>query len=292
MKSADASIHLAGAALFALMFSERRRNSDQRGISFFSVIGFVAWVPSVAIVLLATRAGFMAIMVPILVVTILRFRRIGWKTVAVGMAVLILCVGIVETNLITFTIRDRQFSEAQLSAGVTSIFGSSEHTELEGTKEWRLGWWENIIQYTVFGPYFWTGKGFGVNLAVEDGPPGMTAEETSLRSPHNGSMTVLARMGVPGAVLWVAMNLSFIFRMLAGFRRASVAGLRFWTSVNLWILCFWLAGMINLSFDVYVEGPVGGMWFWATMGFGLAALRVQAHEARLARTEARLEMAV
>jgi hypothetical protein len=98
-------------------------------------------------------------------------------------------------------------------------------------------------------------------------------------------------MGVPGEILWLALNLSFVLRMLAAFRRASSAGLRFWTSVNLWILCFWLAAVINLSFDVYVEGPVGGMWFWATMGFGVAALRVQAFEARKARAEARLQMA-
>ena len=292
MKSADASIHLTGAALFFLIFSDRRKASGRQGVGFNRVVGFVIWVPCVFIVLLATRAGFVAIMVPIILVSLMRFQKIGWKTVALGSAVLILAFGVVETNLVTLTIRDRQFSGDQMISEVTSIFGNSEHTELEGTKEWRLGWWENIVQYTVFGPYFWTGKGFGVNLAVEDGPPGMTAEETALRSPHNGSMTVLARMGVPGALLWVALNLSFVFRMLAAFRRANSAGQHFWTSVNLWILCFWLAGMINLSFDVYVEGPVGGMWFWATMGFGIAAVRVQAFEARKARTETTLQMAV
>jgi len=292
MKSPDVSIHLAGAALFALLFSYKRKGSEKRQFGFLSIIEFVAWLPGVAIILLATRAGFVAIIVPIVLLSILLFRRVGWKAVAIGMCFAILSVGILETNLITFTIRDRHFSADQMSAGMTSIFGNTEHTELEGTKEWRLGWWENIIQYTVFGPYFWTGKGFGVNLAVEDGPPGMTAEETSLRSPHNGSMTVLARMGVPGALLWVALNMSFVFRMLAAFRRSKSAGSQFWTAVNIWIFCFWLAQFINLSFDVYVEGPIGGMWFWATIGFGLAALRVQAFEARKARVEARLEVAV
>jgi hypothetical protein len=291
IKSAEASIHLAGAALFVFLFSDRRSASEKQGLGFHRILGFVVWVPSVFIVLLATRAGFIAIMVPIILLSLLKFQRIGWKTVALGMAVLILAFGIVETNPITFSIRGRQFSGDEMVADVASIVSNSQHTELEGTKEWRLGWWENIVQYTVFGPYFWTGKGFGVNLAVEDGPPGMTSEETALRSPHNGSMTVLARMGVPGEILWLALNLSFVLRMLAAFRRASSAGLRFWTSVNLWILCFWLAAVINLSFDVYVEGPVGGMWFWATMGFGVAALRVQAFEARKARAEARLQMA-
>jgi len=231
-------------------------------------------------------------MVPIIVVSLMRFQRIGWKTIAVGIMVIVVVLGIVETNLVTITIRDRQFSRDQLTAMVTSIFGNSEHAELEGTKEWRLGWWENIVQYTVFGPYFWTGKGFGVNLAVEDGPPGMTAEQTSLRSPHNGGMTVLARMGVPGAILWIVLNFSFAFRILSAFRRSTRDRLRFWTGVNLWAFCMWLAAMINLSFDVYVEGPVGGMWFWAAIGFGVAAVRVQAYEARKLRAESRLQVAV
>jgi hypothetical protein len=285
MKSADASIHLAGAALFALLFSFKRKGQDKKEFGFLSLLEFAAWVPGVAIILLATRAGFMAIIVPLGLLSLLMFRRVGWKALTIGLCLTILSVGILETDLITITIRDRHFSADQISAGMTSIFGNTEHTELEGTKK-------NIVEYTVFGPYFWTGKGFGVNLAVEDGPPGMTAEETSLRSPHNGSMTVLARMGVPGALLWIALNLSFIVRMLAAFRRAKSAGLKFWTAVNIWILCFWLAQFINLSFDVYVEGPIGGMWFWATIGFGLAALRIQAFEARKARTEARFEVAV
>jgi hypothetical protein len=31
--------------------------------------------------------------------------------------------------------------------------------------------------------------------------------------------------------------------------------------------------MINLSFDPYLEGPHGGIWFWALFGLGLGAMR-------------------
>jgi hypothetical protein len=29
--------------------------------------------------------------------------------------------------------------------------------------------------------------------------------------------------------------------------------------------------MVNASFDVYLEGPTGGIWFWVIFGTGLAA---------------------
>lgn len=50
--------------------------------------------------------------------------------------------------------------------------------------------------------------------------------------------------------------------------------------------------LINLSFDVYLEGPVGGMWFWTVIGLGVAAMRVQSYEARKLRAEQQLQVAV
>jgi O-antigen ligase len=292
LKAGDAAVHLAGAALLVLVFSDRSRAALKPAVSFLRIAGFAAWVLSTLIMLVATRGGFMAIVLAIALVSLLRFSKVGWKIVALSLILIVLGFAILESSLVTITIRGRQFSADQITANITSIFGNTKNSELEGTKAWRLGWWKNIIDYTVFGPYFWTGKGFGVNLAVEDGPPGLTAEETSLRSPHNGTMTVLARMGVPGALLWIALNITFALRLFTAYRRSNRAGLRFWTCVNLFLFSFWLAAMINLSFDVYLEGPVGGMWFWSIIGLGVAALRVQAYEAGKLRRQQQFQVAV
>jgi hypothetical protein len=32
-----------------------------------------------------------------------------------------------------------------------------------------------------------------------------------------------------------------------------------------------LALFVNASFDVYLEGPVGGIWFWSVFGVGIGA---------------------
>lgn len=292
IKGGDAGVQLAAAALMMLVFGAQEGIRGKQGISVLRIVGYIAWVGSALIVLIAVRAGFIAIVVPIAVLSLLRFQKVGWKVIASGVIVVVLVAGVLQADLASFTIRGRQFNSEQIAASVTSVFGNSEHTELEGSKEWRLGWWKNIVDYTVFGPYFWTGKGFGVNLAVEDGPPGLTAEQTALRSPHNGNMTVLARMGVPGALLWLALNFSFAFRLLAAYRRANRMGLRFWAGVNLWVFLFWLAVLANSSFDVYLEGPVGGMWFWTVIGLGVAAVRVQAYEARKLRAQQQFQVAV
>jgi hypothetical protein len=36
---------------------------------------------------------------------------------------------------------------------------------------------------------------------------------------------------------------------------------------------YWIAAMVNMSFDPYLEGPHGGIWFWTLFGLGLGAMR-------------------
>jgi hypothetical protein len=55
------------------------------------------------------------------------------------------------------------------------------------------------------------------------------------------------------------------------------------------VLAYWLASFINMSFDVYIEGPQGGIWFWSIVGFGIAAMRVHNFEALQARAQEQFE---
>jgi hypothetical protein len=281
LKSADAAVHLAGAGLFLLIFPIRSR-SRSRDVSIFSMVGFIGWSLSAFVVLIVSRGGFVAMALPIILVSVIHARRIGWKVAASAIAGIVFAVIVLESNLITFSHHGRTFTPDQIVENLSSIAGGGNAADLQDTKAWRLIWWHNIINYTIFGPYRWTGKGFGVNLAVEDGPSHVTRSEAALRSPHNGNMTVLARMGVPGIVIWAALNFTFAFRLILAYQRASRSGATFWRNVNMWILCYWIASFINMSFDVYLEGPQGGIWFWSIIGLGVAVLRIQKHETRQA----------
>ena len=45
-----------------------------------------------------------------------------------------------------------------------------------------------------------------------------------------------------------------------------------WAGVFLFLVCYWLASLIQAAFDVYLEGPVGGIWHWTLVGVGWGAL--------------------
>jgi len=171
----------------------------------------------------------------------------------------------------------RQISLDSLGALLASITSGADDTATgggEGTKQWRLRWWEKIGEETLTGPYFWGGRGFGVNLANVHGFQ-VIGGERSLRSPHNSHMTVLARMGVPGAILWILLNIALVVRFLGARRRALDCDDSFLAGILSWTLCYWVAFTVNTSFDVFLEGPQSGIWFWSVMGIGMAASTVE-----------------
>jgi len=161
----------------------------------------------------------------------------------------------------------REFSLNQLSESVTSIFTSGGHGELENTKAWRLAWWNKIWNYTVDGPYFWTGKGYGINLADSDGFQVGTRDEP-LRSPHSSHLTFLARSGVPGFLLWVSLQLTWAVSMARGYLEASRRHAAEFARLFAWLLTYWVAFTVSAGFDVFLEGPMAGIPFWTVFGLG------------------------
>src|SRR5690606_25549056 len=99
-------------------------------------------------------------------------------------------------------------------------------------------------------------------------------EDSSLRSPHNGHLTVLARSGVPGFALWAMLHLGFAAMMLRAHSRSRAGGDEYMARISLWILAYYAALMVNGTFDVYLEGPQGGIWMWTVFGMGIAAALV------------------
>ena len=63
---------------------------------------------------------------------------------------------------------DRPLSAHQILENAMSTVGKSGD-QGEGTKQWREKWWDIIIRDTIHGPNFWSGRGFGLNIAEEDG---------------------------------------------------------------------------------------------------------------------------
>lgn len=280
LRSGEAAVHLAAAGLFLSIFSEQKKlGMDKIRISLGGILAFIGISLAAVSILINSRGGFLSMTVPVVLASTLKIKKFGWKLAIFALVAGVLAVGVLETDVIQIKVRNRTYTADQVGENLSSIVGlGHSKTDTENTKTWRLIWWSRIVHYTFFGPYFWQGKGFGKNLIVEDGPPGVTKEDLATRSPHNGSMTVLARMGVPGLVVWVLLNALFGGRLFRAYRRATRLGKQFWARIDLWLFCYWLAALINMSFDVYLEGPQGGIWFWSLIGFGVAALRIQKAE--------------
>lgn len=266
VKPGDFAVHLAGIISFVLLglhvYPNRGRASkfSSGELSFYAL-----WILGFVIVASQNRGGFVAVMFAISFT--LCFRLLSGLSKFVPIITLFILIMLAIDPKIDFG-KQRKVSPRQLVANTISIFdGDNSEVYLSGSREWRLQWWEKIIDYTIFGDYFWTGKRMGINLANVDGF--QVFEDESLRSPHNAHLVFLARTGVPGLTIWLILQIWFGLYMLNSHFRSVKNRNEILSKVSIWIIAYWLAFLANASFDVYLEGPPGGIWFWSLFGFGI-----------------------
>jgi hypothetical protein len=263
VKPGTMGVHLAGAALL-LLLGFRRAN--------------VVWVVLLLIGLAAAasqnRGGMLA---AIAMITFAAVASGKLRQFAVFLAIAVALIAIAYVaDLSIPTNRLRDISARQVVENFLSILGDSED-KLDRTKLWRVKWWETIIDYTFNGPYFWAGKGFGVSLAMADGfVVGLDGNPNVplLRSPHNCHFTILARTGVPGLALWLLTVASWSAAMVASMIRARLRGDQAWANFFVLVFCYALGFLIDATFDVTLEGPMAGIWFWSLIGVGTGATMV------------------
>ena len=257
LRPGEVAVHLAGAAVFALLFFQR--------VHWLWLLLLLAGIGLTAA---QSRGGLLAIALP-LGFAVLASGKVGQaaKALAIGLVVAMAATALDSGLELSSTTRGISLDQIILNA--LSIFSNTSEAGLDGTKLWRLQWWDDILAYTVHGPYFWTGKGFGISLAESDGYQGTVVPGTPiLRSPHNAHMTMLARAGVPGLVLWVLLLASWFAMMLRDMLAARRQGAQTWFRLFLFLTCYLAAIVVNASFDVALEGPMLGIWFWVLFGLG------------------------
>ncbi|MCA9133649.1 MAG: O-antigen ligase family protein [Planctomycetales bacterium] len=260
VKVGDVLVHLAG--VFALGASGLGGRIGKGWM--------VVALGAAAIMGASSRGGLVAFMLAYAICLVYRpFNRFLWAMILAAAAGLLL-LATVDLRL-EVPGKDREFSAEQIVESVNSVFERSADRGLDSTKQWRLRWWTDIVNYTWRGEYFWQGKGFGINLADDDGYQG-TQWEGLLRSPHNGHLTMLARAGVPGFVLWVFPQLLWLVLIVRSSLKSQAHGDGQWLSLFVFLLAYWAAFITRATFDVYFEGPVGGVWFWTVYGVGLSAV--------------------
>ncbi len=248
------------------------------GVVAFTIIGFTNRKPLILIlagldsllIMVSNRGGMVSFFLAIALLATLRPPRFRWTpafyTIAVGAIMIVMIDPVIKLD------DRRTASLEQIQENFESLSFNARATQLESTKAWRISWWTDITEYTVFGKYFFTGKGYGINLANADGY--QVNEDESLRAPHNVHMSFLARSGVPGAAIWLVFIVWWFLAMYRAARRARRKCHEMWFGLFAFFLTYWTAFVINATFDVFLEGPMGGIWFWCLTGVGIALLEL------------------
>jgi len=171
--------------------------------------------------------------------------------------IILLIVTPIYINIkVTENFQGRSVGFEQIKNNFSSIVGGTTDATSENNVVWRLVWWAKIIDYSFTAPNFFFGKGFGMNLATEDD---IITLDDSLRSPHNFHLNIMARFGVLLFIIWTY----FLIQILKPLFKKQLTGKR------LLIGCVLFAFLLNASFDVFLEGPMGAFPFWTWLGLYL-----------------------
>ena len=187
---------------------------------------------------------------------------------ALGITALGLTLAVLLSVKVPFAgVQGREFSASQLVANVVSLGGEDSPGNLGGTVQGRQELWTRILDKQVRDGRLVDGSGFGQNLAADVGV--YDEGEDSLRNPHNSHLHILARMGVLGFSLWVALWLGWYWRLVAGCRRLAREGLDFRRKVAVLCLSVATAILVSSTFDPQLEGPQVAALLWRIFGIGV-----------------------
>jgi hypothetical protein len=248
-KNGDKSVHLLISTILMFLHTEKYSKKWLVANTILIVINFL-------ILLAFTRSGSVAYIVALFsffffskekivndsIIKILKFIPI----------IMILGIGIFITIDIQGDAQGRNITLSQITDNFTSIVSSDIDGTLTDNKVWRLIWWAKLINESFTLQHFFVGKGLGMSLAGND----ILNTDDNLRSPHNFHLTILARFGYIVFIAWIFWLVS-IFKPL--FTRKL-------TGKTLAITSILLAFIINGSFDVFFEGPMGAFPFWTFVG--------------------------
>jgi len=125
---------------------------------------------------------------------------------------------------------------------------------------------KQALQHFLAHPVF--GEGFGQPVvSVIDGET-----DTVTRTPHNSSITYLARLGAVGFAVWIAFHVCLWARFVRAFRQRRSCDKRVYSFV-LWAFLFYVLFMWSSLVESPFEYPYTAIPFYFFMGFALGLIR-------------------
>ncbi len=263
VKSDVAGSFMAGGAFW---FAERFTRTRRPGWFALCGLGVVGVAAS------NSRAAVVALAGGLLWLVVLRAWRIAGTITAcfaVGLAGLAIHAAITKqpfTQTPFYRIYESAASITDLQNNRTYL--AADLGDKPDNNQFRLIWWRTVVEETwADGRFF--GLGFGADLAADflrvyyaD-----TAEDFSARSPHNFMLSVFGRTGLVGFATLLVVLFAMIARTrLAG--RESLQANQPDSALAPWLLVW--AIFTAACFGVVLEGPMGAIVFWITLGMANA----------------------
>jgi len=270
-KVGNMAVHAGMAILFLALISwPRARDAvERKRLLVYSGLAFVLLIA----VGTQTRGGLIAGITVIALAFL--FERTGRKLVLAGVGALLALFIVAVALDVSFELERRELSARQFAGNITSLFSSGfaeegqSVDEVTNTTTWRRVLWENVLSDLLEPERAVSGFGFGANLAdryrYEGGP---IDRELRLRNPHNSHLSVLARMGLVGGALWIALWSTWFSRLYKVWSRLRDTEDSEKARLALWLALSAVAVLVNAFFDPTIEGPQVGVWIWSLFGIG------------------------
>ena len=248
-KNGDKSVHLLVSTILMFLYSEQYTRKWLIANTILIVINFL-------ILLAFTRSGSVAYIFALFSFFFFSKEKILneslIKLLKYVPIIMVIGMGLFVSIDIQGDAQGRTISLSQITDNFSSIVSTNIDGNLAENKVWRLIWWAKLVNESFTLQHFFVGKGLGMSLAGND----ILNTDDNLRSPHNFHLTILARFGYIVFITWIIWLVS-LFKPL--FTR-KLAG------KTLAITSILLAFIINGSFDVFFEGPMGAFPFWTFVG--------------------------
>ncbi len=248
-KNGDKSLHLLISTILMILFTDKY----SRG---WLILNTVLILINLLILLAFTRSGSVAYLAGIFCFFFFSKTSLitdGLRKVLKFIPLLLIIVfGVFAAIEIDGDAQGRTISLSQITDNFSSIVSSDIDGSLTDNKVWRLVWWAKLLNESFTLEHFFIGKGLGMSLAGND----LTSVDENLRSPHNFHLTIIARFGYIIFFIWLYW-LWLLFKPLFTKRLSGR---------TLGLTCILLAYIINGSFDVFFEGPMGAFPFWTLVG--------------------------
>ncbi len=275
-KSANIAVNVAIALAFLiLVVGPSGSRKLQKRATAMTLLGLLLIVGAGT----QSRGGFLAALFILGVVFVLARHARG---AMVGVLIVSVMVGIMAAALdVKFQLDRRELSVSQVIENIQSI--SEEATSgsrFDNTTQWRLSLWGDVLDDILLQENVFAGRGFGENLAVRYKVAARSS--VPLRNPHNSHLSVVARMGMVGAFLWLAMFGTWFVHLARSRRLYIELGEARRANLSTWVMLAMTGILLNAFFDPTIEGPQVGVWAWTLFGMG-AVLGLGARASRSPR---------